>query len=213
MKLQPDAAFVIHTGWAKQASRADEGHCDCMFMVNTYRWDYAQVASLVAPRALLISNTDKDRIFPLDGVVDVYGKTRRIYELLGKTNNIGLQICEGPHKDTQELRVHAFHWFDRFLKGDEQLIDTTAVKYFEPEQLQVFKQLPEDELNTTIDESFTETASLPPASDVDTSPEGVEAYRQKLLEKCFRGWPEVAVTESLVAHPRLSCRPESGPVA
>jgi hypothetical protein len=24
MKLQPDAAFVIHTGWAKQASRADE---------------------------------------------------------------------------------------------------------------------------------------------------------------------------------------------
>ena len=30
-----------------------EGHCDCMFMVNTYRWDFDRVAALVAPRALL----------------------------------------------------------------------------------------------------------------------------------------------------------------
>jgi len=35
-----------------------ELHCDCMFMVNTYRWDYPQVAAMVAPRALLISNSD-----------------------------------------------------------------------------------------------------------------------------------------------------------
>ena len=27
-----------------------EGHCDCMFTVNTHRWDYPQVAALVAPR-------------------------------------------------------------------------------------------------------------------------------------------------------------------
>ena len=52
-----------------------EGHCDCMYPLNTYRWDFAEVASLVAPRPLLISNSDKDRIFPLNGVVDVYVKT------------------------------------------------------------------------------------------------------------------------------------------
>ncbi|MEM1444380.1 MAG: CocE/NonD family hydrolase, partial [Verrucomicrobiota bacterium] len=52
-----------------------EGHCDCMFMVNTYRWDFPLLAALVAPRPQLILNTDKDRIFPLDGVVDVYAKT------------------------------------------------------------------------------------------------------------------------------------------
>ncbi|MDA1232493.1 MAG: acetylxylan esterase, partial [Planctomycetota bacterium] len=45
-----------------------EGHCDCMYMVNTFRWDFAKVAALVAPRPLLISNTDKDTIFPLEGV-------------------------------------------------------------------------------------------------------------------------------------------------
>ncbi len=166
-----------------------EGHCDCMFMVNTYRWDYAQVAALVAPRPLLISNTDKDRIFPLDGVVDVYSKVRRIYELHGKVNNVGLQITEGPHKDTQELRVHAFHWFNQFLKSDDPLIETSAVKFFEPEQLRVFEELPADELNTTIDESFVPTATLPKAVDVSLNDESIAAYRQMLSEKCFRGWP------------------------
>src|SRR5688500_13061229 len=32
---------------------AVEGHCDCMFFVNTHRWDYATVAALAAPRPLL----------------------------------------------------------------------------------------------------------------------------------------------------------------
>ncbi|MGZ8940798.1 MAG: alpha/beta hydrolase, partial [Limisphaerales bacterium] len=27
-----------------------EGHCDCMYFVNTYQWDYPMVAALVAPR-------------------------------------------------------------------------------------------------------------------------------------------------------------------
>ncbi len=118
-----------------------EGHCDCMYMVNTYRWDFPLVAALVAPRPLLISNSDKDRIFPVDGVFDVYMKTRRIYELQGALDKIGLQITEGPHKDTQELRIHAFHWFNKYLKGEDPLIEQTAVKFFEPEQLKVFDKL------------------------------------------------------------------------
>ena len=58
-----------------------EGHCDCMYFVNTFRWDYAKLAALVAPRALLISNTDKDPIFPLEGVVDIHRQVRHIYRL------------------------------------------------------------------------------------------------------------------------------------
>ncbi len=45
-----------------------------MFQINTYRWDYAQIAALVAPRPLLILNTDSDSIFPLDGVIRVFIK-------------------------------------------------------------------------------------------------------------------------------------------
>ncbi len=114
-----------------------EGHCDCMFIVNTYQWDYAQVAALVAPRPLLISNTDKDSIFPLDGVVDVYRNTMKIYNLYGVPENLGLQITEGPHKDTQELRIHAFRWFNHFLKGDDSLIEMAATKFHTPEELKV----------------------------------------------------------------------------
>src|SRR5690606_17223102 len=146
-----------------------EGHCDCMFFNNTYRWDFPMVAALVAPRALLISNTDKDRIFPLDGVYDVYTKTQKIYELYGATGNLGLQICEGPHKDTQQLRVHAFQWMNRHLKGEEPLIAVPAEKLLEPEQVRVFDELPADEINTRIQETFVPAAAEPevPQSSAD----------------------------------------------
>ncbi len=172
---------------------AVEGHCDCMFQVNTYRWDYPMVAALVAPRPLLITNTDKDRIFPLDGVVDVYTKTRRIYELLGAKDNIGLAIYEGPHKDTQPLRVDAFHWFERFLKGrdiSDEIADTTAPKLFEPEQLKVLDKTPEDERNTAIDEYFThKAADGKPPSTKDDWFSNRDLWMRRLKGRSFRGWP------------------------
>lgn len=171
-----------------------EGHCDCMYPVNTYRWDYAQVAALVAPRPLLISNTDKDGIFPLDGVVDVYVKTRRIYQLLGAGGKIGLQITEGPHKDTQNLRIHAFHWFNEHLKGQSPspLIETAAKPFFDPVELAVFPpgELPKDEINTKIQETFVPLAEAAkvPASKEEWNRQKT-AWKQQLEERCFRGWP------------------------
>jgi len=167
-----------------------EGHCDCMFLVNTYRWDYPLVAALVAPRPLLISNSDKDTIFPLDGVVRLHEKVRRVYQLYGAEKNLGLHITEGPHKDTQELQVHAFTWFDRFLKGGSSLIREPAEPFLKPEQLRVFDKLPADEINTRIQETFVPMASTPA---VPKSAEAWAAMRdgwwKALREKVFRGWP------------------------
>lgn len=177
-----------------------EGHCDCMYMLNTYRWDYATVAALVAPRPLLISNSDKDRIFPLDGVVDIHQQVRHIYSLYQKPRHHGLQITEGPHKDTQELRIHAFRWFNRWLKQDESLIATTATKFFEPQQLKVFSQLPHDEINTLVDETFVPRASeiLGATGDKKAAVEKILAdpiqWKTTLLAKlrkhCFGAWPD-----------------------
>lgn len=168
-----------------------EGHCDCMFMVNTYRWDYPLLAALIAPRPLLISNTDKDSIFPLDGVVRTHALVRKIYKLHEAGDKLGLQITEGPHKDTQELRIHAFVLFDRYLKDENRVIDDPAEKFLEPEQLKVFASLPNDEKNTSIDESFVATAEAPP---VPESASDWESMRQKwvtkLREITFAGWPE-----------------------
>ena len=73
------------------------GHCDWTFHINTYRWDFPQVAALIAPRPMLICNTDKDRLFPLDGVVRLHKKVADVYELQNATNMLGLLITEGGH--------------------------------------------------------------------------------------------------------------------
>jgi dienelactone hydrolase len=169
-----------------------EGHCDCMFFVNTYRWDFDKVAALIAPRPLLICNTDKDTIFPLDGVVSIYNSTRRIYRALGAEAKIGLQISEGPHKDTQPLNEGAFHWFERWLKNADPMavLDEGATKRLEPEQLRVFSELPKDERNTRIDAEFVPAAHAPEVpADAEQWAKQRDSWMAALREKCFAGWP------------------------
>jgi dienelactone hydrolase len=175
-----------------------EGHCDCMYMLNTYGWDYYDVAAMVAPRPLLISNTDQDGIFPLRGVVETYNRTAKIYDLFGKRDNIALNITAGPHKDTQELRVHAFRWFNHHLRKTDELIDKPATKFFEPEQLRVFTEIPDDERNTTIDETF-----VPLAETLENTVNGekftnladaAKGWKTELERLSFRGWPAKADT-------------------
>jgi dienelactone hydrolase len=173
---------------------AIEGHCDCMFMVNTYRWDFGRVAALAAPRPLLIENSDKDTIFPLDGVYRIHQFTRGIYAPAGAAKtNLGLIITEGPHKDTQDLQVPAFHWFNRHFKKDESPIGMLATKLFEPEQLKVFKELPADQVNTRIQETFVPQAAAPT---VPTSKEEWgkmrDGWMAALRAKTFGGWPNDA---------------------
>lgn len=169
-----------------------EGHCDCMYIVNTYRWDYPQVAALVAPRPLLLTNSDNDSIFPLDGVMRTHAALRRIYELYDATDRLGLQISPGPHQDTQHLQVAAFRWFNRFLKDDaDSLAEDTGEKPFEPEELKVFASLPPDEKNTKIQDSFTAVA--PPPDPPMTSEEWKrlkDGWMEAMKTKVFAGWPD-----------------------
>lgn len=167
-----------------------EGHCDCMFIVNTRRWDYAQIAALVAPRPLLIVNTDADTIFPLDGVARVHAQTRRIYELFGASTNLGLVIAPGPHKDTQDLQVPVFRWFNAHLKGEDPTVDLAADKRFSPQELKVFTALPADALNTNIHATFVPQAPKPavPASRTDWVAQAAK-WKQELKTRSFAGWP------------------------
>jgi len=180
---------------------AVEGHCDCMFMVNTYRWDYDRLAALVAPRPLLICNTDKDPIFPLDGVYSVYAATRKLYRALGAEGKIGLQIAEGPHKDLQPLNTGAFAWFERWLKGSDPMatFDEAAKKTLEPAQLRVFTSgLPKDERNTSIDRDFVPAAPAPavPAKAEDWA-KLRDGWMRGLRSRVFAGWPKEAAPLAL----------------
>jgi cephalosporin-C deacetylase-like acetyl esterase len=168
-----------------------EGHCDCMYMVNTYRWDYPQLAALTAPRPLLIANSDQDDIFPLDGVMEVHRQVQHVYTLGDKRNLLGLNITVGPHDDTQMLQLHAFQWFNHHMKRDNSVIRDVAEPYFELEQLKVFDTLPTDQINSRVYEEFVPLASEPT---VPSSKEEWQAQTKKwkaaLRAKCFAGWPE-----------------------
>ncbi len=175
-----------------------EGHCDCMYMVNAYQWDFPMVAALIAPRPLLISNTDTDRIFPLDGVIDVHRKTRHIYQLYGAADQLGLNITPGDHEDTHELRVSAFEWLNRFLNDDHELSTNTAKPFTTKSNLKVFDAIPDDERVTTIDESFTPVVSgesLPLTQEAFDQAKG--SWKKSLDEKVFRAWPEQGSSEPL----------------
>ncbi|HNQ89510.1 MAG TPA: acetylxylan esterase [Verrucomicrobiota bacterium] len=167
-----------------------EGHCDCMFFVNTYRWDYPLLAALVAPRPLLLCNSDKDTIFPLDGVLRVHDKVRRVYSILGAAGRLGLLITEGPHEDTQDLQVPVLRWFNRWLKAEKSVVRTAAEKYFEPRDLRVFDVLPADAINTTVHERFVPVAKpMPQGLDPALQKEWRAAQADLVRSQCFGGWP------------------------
>jgi dienelactone hydrolase len=163
---------------------AIEGHCDCMFFVNTYRWDFAAVLALLAPRPLLIVNTDSDPIFPLDGVERLHAQVRQLYRSGGAAAQLGLVIGPGPHQDTQDLQVPVFRWFNRHLKGADPLVAEPAVKLFPPLDLRVFDALPPDQRNTTAQDWFGPT----PAAVV--VPEDPDALLARLRTRAFAGWPD-----------------------
>jgi dienelactone hydrolase len=178
-----------------------KGHCDCMFMVNTYRWDYAKLAALLAPRPLLLANSDKDTIFPLDGVLRVHGELARLYALHKASDKLGLLITEGPHKDTQDLQVPAFRWFNRWLKNaPDPLIRVAAEKLFDPKQLRVFPvgAHPADERTTKIHETFVPLAAPALPTDAAAWAQQRTAWLQALREKSFRGWPAAEEPLALV---------------
>jgi len=163
-----------------------DGHCDCMFFLNSYRWDFPRLSALIAPRPLLVANSDKDRIFPLDGVMRIHEETRRIYGLYGAKDKLGLLITEGPHEDTQDLQLPVFRWFNRFLKGEQPLISMAASNIFQPAQLKVFNELPVDAVNTNLQAIFVPKARPRSADEVNKQRDSILAT---LKEKTFGGWP------------------------
>ncbi|MEW4456164.1 acetylxylan esterase [Bremerella sp. JC817] len=167
------------------------GHCDCMFWVNTYQFDYAMLPALIAPRPLMIANTDYDPIFPVEGVERTHLAARKIYSLYGKAPNLALTIVPGPHADIQPLQIPAFYWLQKHLQGETPPIADVADKRFTVEELKVFDKIPEDEIVTSIEESFVPIAPAPKAPESPAEWETMAAeWKQLLLEKSFSGWPQ-----------------------
>lgn len=165
------------------------GHCDCMFMVNYHRWDYPQLAAMIAPRPLLLANSDRDSIFPLSGVARTLQQVQHVYQLAGAEENLGSWITPGIHKDTYELQVGAFRWLDLHLKDLDRPIAEPPMERFERAELKVFAELPEDQRVTTADQVFREHLERFQQPAELTGAAGRQRVIEQLRERSFAGWP------------------------
>jgi dienelactone hydrolase len=155
-------------------NRVINGHCDCMFLYNTYQWHWTEIAGLVAPRPMLFANSDQDPIFPMDANERIINRLERLYSLFGRSDLVDSFVSIGGHDYRQDLRQGAFRFLNTHLKNDPRPVMDTEVDLVEnsrteghpipPEQLRVFpddKSIPADALNGRIDESFVEMANPP----------------------------------------------------
>jgi len=113
------AAPVCGTGTvnAHIHQRTIDGHCDCMMSINTYRRDYHDIGALIAPRPLLIASANRDGLFSIESVREVYFYTKHIYELYGRPDDIVLVETPGGHSYHKTSRTRIFSFFLKHLMG------------------------------------------------------------------------------------------------
>jgi dienelactone hydrolase len=138
------------------------GHCDCMFMINTFQWPWTHIAALVAPRPMLFENSGHDTIFPMSGNDRIRARLERLYGFYtNRTERLfDIGVTPGGHEDNPELRLMAYRWINRHLKGDNSPVTEPELPKIEGKLLRAFPdELPADELNTRIDEFFVPLAA------------------------------------------------------
>ena len=138
------------------------GHCDCMFLINTFQWPWTHIAALVAPRPLLFENSGHDTIFPMDGNDRIRARLERLYGFYtNRTDQLfDIGATPGDHGDKPELRLMAYRWINRHLKGDNSPVTEPELPKIDGKLLRAFPdELPADELNTKIDEYFVPLAT------------------------------------------------------
>ncbi|MEN6577035.1 MAG: prolyl oligopeptidase family serine peptidase [Phycisphaerales bacterium] len=158
------------------SNRVINGHCDCMFLYNTFQWPWTRIAALVAPRAMLFTNSDQDSIFPMDANQRVINRLERLYSLYGAGDFVDSFVSIGGHAYRKDIRRAAYRFINMHLKNDARVVEDSEIDLVSgpednrkhpiaPEKLRVFPEdsdIPKDELNTTIDRHFVPMARIKP---------------------------------------------------
>jgi dienelactone hydrolase len=192
------------------------GHCDCMFLYNTYQWDWTTIAALVAPRPLLFANSDNDPIFPMDANRRIIAKLRTTYKMYGKPELVDDYVSKGGHDYRPDLRIAVFKWINRHVKGET----TTVVKdvdgaVFAGKMLRVFSvdaEIPKNVRNAFIDESFMLKQGLNLRSQ-DKFKDWKARALAEIRKLCFRGMrekPAVVLRKPSISNPSFTLEAEEG---
>jgi dienelactone hydrolase len=176
-------------------NRVINGHCDCMFLHNAFRWPWTRIAALIAPRPLLFVNSDADAIFPMDANERIDARLERVYSLHGAGDRFDSLVSIGGHDYRRDIRRGVYRFLNTWLKDDPREVEDSEVDLvtgsgkeshysIAPESLRVFPtdaDLPRDELNTSIDRHFVPVAKPSPPG-----PGGFEAWKAGLIGELRR---------------------------
>ena len=186
--------------------RVIDGHCDCMWWLNTAMWDLADVGALIAPRPLLIASANQDGIFPIDSIRKVHAQMQLLYRTLGKPENLQLVETPGGHSYHGRSRTAIFSWFIKHLMGKDVApaavgdIELDPAKLESEETLKVYVNgPPAGDRVPTIHDEFIKVAAVPTVTgraDLDrTRKQLVERLRADTFNHFPRTPPPLALEE------------------
>jgi dienelactone hydrolase len=79
--------------------------------------DLPDVASLAAPRPLLVQQCSQDRLFPPHGMEKAVEKIAAVYKKVGVRDRFVARFYDAPHRFTMGMQEEAFAWFDGILEN------------------------------------------------------------------------------------------------
>lgn len=86
-------------------------------------WEYNEMLSLAAPRALLVLEPCNDPYNPdVAPVMECAYRAWPVFELLGSTENLAMLVHGRGHDTPPDIREFAYVWFDRHLRGGDGTI-------------------------------------------------------------------------------------------
>jgi dienelactone hydrolase len=178
------------------------GHCDCMFLVNRYGWEWTTILALIAPRPLLFLNSGHDPIFPMDGNERIRARLEHLYKMFDRdvAQRFDVGVVPGRHEDHPELRLMAYRWINRHLKNDNRPVQEPPLPPIPGPELRVFpedKDRPSDAINARVDEVFVPRGQ----PGVPRTPQEFVVWRDRLLtaleEKVFT-WPQASASAEVL---------------
>jgi len=77
--------------------------------------DWPDVASLAAPRSLLVLQCARDGLFPIEGMKESVEKIGTVFDRAGVHEKFAGRFYDEPHRYSRRMQDDAFGWFDRQL--------------------------------------------------------------------------------------------------
>lgn len=152
--------------WLKYGS----AHCTCTHLPGVFRAaELFEIGGLMAPRAFMMLQGERDTIFPISGAKQAGDKIRAIYEHLGVPGRVRfVEVSGQPHAYSRPYREKMYGWMAWHLLGQGQ---------GEP--------IPEGDVQP-LSESDPRLLCDPDRTNVRRAPSVVERARRKALARVNR---------------------------